>query len=74
LCDECNPDPIGVLEGRIQIVETYMDALTHVGNYCKSRKSDYRFLIRAFAQAKGLPKRVGEAQAQAFFSDGQIIF
>jgi len=68
-CDECKPDPTGVLEGRIQIVETYMDALNHVDNYCGGKKGDYNFLIRAFAQAKGLPGRVGRAQAQTFFSD-----
>jgi hypothetical protein len=67
-CDECDPDPIGVLEGRIQIVETYMGTLNRVKNYCGGKKGDYKYLIRAFAhQAKGLPKRVGEAQAQAFF-------
>jgi hypothetical protein len=30
-----------------------MDVLNHAGNYCKGRESDYRFLIRAFAQARG---------------------
>ena len=53
VCDECNPDQTSILKGGIQISETYMDALNHVGNYCKGRKSDYRFLIRAFAQARG---------------------
>jgi hypothetical protein len=35
-----------------------LDVLTHVVNYCKGRKSDYRFLIQALPQAKGVAKRV----------------
>jgi hypothetical protein len=62
------PYQLNALPGRIQMIEIYMDALTHVGNYCKGRKSDYRFLILALAQAKGLPKRVGEAAVQQFFN------
>jgi hypothetical protein len=67
------PYQLNALPGRIQIIETYMDALTHVGNYRKGRKSDYGFLILAFAQVKGLPKRVGEAAVQLFFN-GIMIF
>ena len=52
-CNEYNPDQPSILEGGIQIIETYMDVLNHAGNYCKGRESDYRFLIRAFAQARG---------------------
>jgi hypothetical protein len=37
LCDQCDPDLMGIVEGRIQIVETYMDPLTHVGNYCNAK-------------------------------------
>jgi hypothetical protein len=66
-CDLCSPDLIGTQSGRIQIIETYVDALNHVGTYCENRKSDYRDLIRSLASAKGLGKRVGEEQAKEFF-------
>jgi hypothetical protein len=72
-CNDCDPYQHGSLPGRLQIIETYVDALNHVGNYCKRRKSDYRFLILALAQAKGLPKRVEEAAVQKFFN-GIMIF
>ena len=66
-CNECDPYEHGALPGRLQIIETYVDALNHVRNYCKGRKSDYRDLIRSIAMAKGLGKRVGQEQAQEFF-------
>ena len=66
-CNNCNPDQMGTLYGRIQIIETYLDALKHVRNYCQGRKGDYRNLIRSIAQAKGLGKRVGEERAREFF-------
>jgi len=34
---------------------------------CRGRKADLKRIIRALAEAKGLPERVGEAQAVAFF-------
>ena len=48
-CDECQPDEFGILSGKIYIIETYLDALNHVKHYCKERRSDYRFLIKAIA-------------------------
>ncbi len=67
-CNDCNPDPIYIREGRVQMVETYIGALNHVTNYCQGEKSDYRFIIPAFAQVKGLSKRVTEAEVQQFFN------
>jgi hypothetical protein len=71
-CNHCDPYLHGALPGRLQIIETYVDALNYVGNYCKGRKSDYRFLILALAQAKGLPKRVGEAAVQEWLNGTMI--
>jgi hypothetical protein len=71
--DNCSPDELGTYNGKIQIIETYVDALNHVTNYSQGRKGDYRSLIRSIAQAKKLGKRVGEEQAQEFFN-GVVIF
>ena len=57
-CNNCSPDEVGTYNGKIQIIETYVDALNHVTNYCQGRKGDYRSLIRSIAQGKGLSKRV----------------
>jgi len=56
-CNFFNPDLIGIQSGRIQIIDTYVDALNHARKYCENRKSDYRELIRSLAQAKGLGRR-----------------
>jgi len=72
-CDNCNPDQSGTLYGRIQMIETYVDALNHVAYYSNRRKSDYRSLIREIAQAKGLGKRVNDEVVQEFFN-GIILF
>lgn len=65
-CDDCDPRLL-VYEVKFQIIATYEEALDYVKANCEGRKSDYNILIRAFAQAKGLPKRVGEKQAHLFF-------
>ena len=55
-----------------QIGATGGEALTHVGNNSGRIKADLNFLVRLLAEAKGLPKRVGEKQAQEFFAVNQI--
>lgn len=72
-CENCRPDDLGILYGRIQMIETYLDALNFVKNYCKDRTPDYRSLIKVFAQAKRLPERMTEAAVQEWFN-GIIIF
>jgi hypothetical protein len=67
-CNECEPNLNEILKGRIHMVITYTQALNHIQNYCGGRKGDLDFLIRTLAEAKGLPKRVGEKQARSFFS------
>ena len=71
-CHNLNPHQMGILYGRIQIIETYVDALNHVTNYRQRRMSDYRDLIRSIAQAKCLGKRVGEEQHRRF-SIGKLV-
>jgi hypothetical protein len=66
-CDSCDPYQEGAADGKLQIFRTYSSALSHVELFCGSRASDYRDLIKAIARAKGLPARVGEAHAEAFF-------
>jgi len=66
-CETCNPFQRSVFEDRPQIISTYKNALTHVAYFCRRRKSDYEYLIYAFAQAKGLTSGINEAQAQEFF-------
>jgi hypothetical protein len=67
-CANCDPYGSGANAGKLQIVRTYADALSHVEFYCSGHKSDYGKLIRDLAEAKGLPVRVGEKKAQFFFA------
>ena len=67
-CNECEPDLLLTRKDRIDMIITYREALNHVANCCGGRKGDLNYLIRVLAQAKGLPKRVGEEQAQLFFA------
>ena len=68
MSNECEPDLIETHKGKIHFVVTYTQALDHVHTYCGGGKGDLNFLIRILAEAKGLPKRVGEKQAQEFFA------
>lgn len=65
-CDNCNPHSKGANAGKLYRIETYHDALEHCSLFC-SRKESFKSLIKSIAEAKGLPSRVGEKQAQAFF-------
>ena len=67
-CANCNPYQSGANAGKLQVVSTYAEALAHVEFYCAGRKSDYVEIIRYLADAKGMPARVGEKQAQFFFA------
>jgi hypothetical protein len=66
-CDTCDPYQTGANSGKLQSPIDYQSALQHVELFCRNRKSDYKEVIKMMSQAKGLPARVGEAQAQKFF-------
>lgn len=66
-CDSCDPYQNGADRGKLQAISKYRNARSHVAVYCNGRKSDHVRLIRAMARAKGLAKRVADAQAEAFF-------
>jgi hypothetical protein len=66
-CDECDPYQSAPDGGKLTIIRTYEEAVDHCGIYC-SGKTPLQQLVKTMAQAKGLPKRVGEKQAQAFFA------
>jgi hypothetical protein len=65
-CSTCNPYESGAAPGKLQSVATYESALRHVDFFYGGRGADYKSLIRALAEAKGLPSRVGEKQAKVF--------
>jgi hypothetical protein len=56
--------------GKLRMVATYREALRHVRVHCRGRQADYRRLVRALAEAKGLPPRCGAREAMAFFGSG----
>ena len=68
-CDDCDPCQQGAARDRIQVLRTYMDALTHIQQFCNRRKGDCRELIGEIARAKGLPKSYNEARAAKFFAE-----
>jgi len=66
-CDRCNPYDLILAPERIRIIYGYVEALLHIKHVCGGRKGDLNYLIHALAEAKGLPRRVGEKQARGFF-------
>ena len=65
-CDDCDPYQRGADDGKLSVVRTYRDALEHCTLFCTNR-SAVESLVRALAQAKGLPQRVSEKQSAEFF-------
>lgn len=66
-CATCNPYGSGAVPGTLTPIQTYADALRHVDQTCTAPRTEKRDIIRALAQGKGLPKKVGKPQALAFF-------
>lgn len=66
-CDTCDPYQTGANPGKLQSPVHYVSALEHVEAFCSDKKSSHSKIIKTIARAKGLPMRVGEAQAQKFF-------
>jgi hypothetical protein len=65
-CDEC--DPLSTGARRVRIIYTLSQLLQHVDLSAGGTRALKRRLVRQLAEAKGLPKRVGEKQALEFFS------
>lgn len=64
-CDKCSPRSMGC-DGLLSVGRTYREAMQYAG--LRLGKDLTGGLIRDLAEAKGLPKRVGEKQAEIFFS------
>ena len=67
-CDRCDPHGAGAIRGKLHGVRTYGDALRHIQYTADGHKGYMKRIVRSLAEAKGLPKRVGEATAQSFLS------
>ena len=66
-CPTCSPSQTGADLGKLYYLNDYSSAIGHVMRYCGDCKADHVTLIKKLARARGLPKRVGKAQALAFF-------
>jgi hypothetical protein len=65
-CASCDPYWTGARRGMLTIVATVSQALRFVDSTCQGRRTDKRIIVRQLAEAKGLPKRVGQATAIKF--------
>jgi len=53
-CGECSPYSAGASPGKLQVIETYRDALLHARTYCSDRQPAMKRLVEHLARAKGL--------------------
>jgi hypothetical protein len=67
-CNECDACSAGAPRYKLNFVQRYMHAVWHVPRFCGKREESQRCLIRMLAEAKGLPERVTESAARAFFA------
>ena len=66
-CDDCDPYADGAIPGKLVIVRTYAQAITHIdqsGDGYRQWKND---IIRSLAEAKGCPRRLTPKAAIEFF-------
>jgi len=66
-CDTCNPYSSGAAPGRLAIGQRYEELVDRVRAASTGPNTDLKSLVLELARAKGLPSRVGESQAAAFF-------
>jgi hypothetical protein len=66
-CDACDPASFGASSKRLTMIRTYFEAIDHA-MLSGGRRTAIRAIIKSLAQAKGLPSRVGEAEAEGFFA------
>ena len=67
-CDISDPYGSGAVQGTLTVVKTFDDALHHIDMTCNGVRSEKRAIVRELTNGKGLSRRVGEAQAIAFFT------
>jgi hypothetical protein len=67
-CDRCPPHSSGAEASKLGTITTVREALDHINWSANGHRQWKRDIVRSLAQAKGLPKRVGEKQAMDFFS------
>jgi hypothetical protein len=68
-CDECPPHSSGAERGKVAAVTSIRGVLGHIDWTADGYRAWKRDIVRKLAEGKGLPKRVGEQQALAFFSE-----
>jgi hypothetical protein len=66
-CDDCSPTQSGASGSKLTEVRTIGDVLRHIRHTANGHRGFSRAIVRELAEAKGLPTRVGEKQALAFF-------
>lgn len=66
-CADCDPYSLGASRGKLSVVNTCQQALDHIDLTAAGNVAWKKRILRTLAQAKGLPKRVGDAQAISFF-------
>lgn len=65
-CADCDPRSMGAAKGKLSSILTFQDVITHArvgGGAVRSRE---RAIVRALAEAKGLPSRLTAKAALAF--------
>jgi hypothetical protein len=67
-CHRCDEYALGASPGKLEVIRSYLQAISYVHAFCDGRKSALQCLIRALAEARGLPQRFGDKQAIAFFA------
>ena len=67
LCECCLNEPKEPLRWYKEI-NSYIGALWHVADFCGGKASNYQLVIKYLAEAKGLPTRINDDDAIAFFS------
>jgi hypothetical protein len=68
ICDRCAPHSSGAESAKVGSAKTIGEVLRHIDGTADGHRAWKKQIVRELAEGKGLPKRVGEKQALAFFT------
>lgn len=67
-CKSCDPYSQAANQGKLTNVRTFAEAMRFIQFSCGDTKGERNNIVKRMAEAKGLPRRVGDAQVDAFFA------
>src|SRR5262249_44213619 len=72
-CEVCDPYQLGALAGKLEIIQSWWDALSYSTSCCSDLEGVFDTVVMELARAKGFPEHGGEMDVAVFFGASNAI-